>query len=176
MLRTILVCFAILIGMQAAPAVACRTYNRLADISVIQEQLPAKPPLDAFVAKIQFEHIGGGWPDLFRGARARITRLVQGTYLGTDVIVRDHAGPGEFRPICYDPMRTGAGYIIGRPVGYENGVLVIQPALVQPADTSLERLLTDLSAKKITLVLPTLPHPPAPRRSAAASPRSRRAR
>ncbi len=168
---------AILIGLLGAPALACRSYNPFADISVIQKQLPAELPPDAFVAQIQFYYPNGGWTELGGGARARVLRLVQGYYSGIDIIVRDHPGLREFRALCYDPIGlSGSGYLVGKPVGYENGVIVIQPAIAQRGNTYPQSLLTDLTNQKVNLVLPVLPRLPALPRSTAASPRSRRAR
>ena len=115
---------ALLVGAMAAPASACRTYIPSADVSVIHQELPASLPPDTLVADVQFERPDGGWPELFKGARARVRRVIQGHYSGDVVIVRD----AQIRITCYDPIRFGGrGYILGKPVGYENGVLVLQP-------------------------------------------------
>ncbi len=168
----------IFIALLGTPAVACRSYDDNYWVSVVRAQLPAKLPEDAFVARIEVERPNDEWSELAKGVRVRVTRVLQGTYIGEDVIVRDQPRLDQIVMTSCGIYRFGgaAGYVIGTPVGYENGVLVIQPAFLQTIPRRRFYDLPDLNAKKIRLVLPKLRLPPAPQRSTAASPRSRRAR
>lgn len=132
--KSILIWCALFIGMLGTPAVACRVNTPSAQVSVIHPQIPANLPTDVFVAHVQFERPDGGWDELFRGARARVTRVIQGDYLGSEIIIRDLVEPNDVRITCYDPIGFGgSGYIVGKPVGYENGVPVIQPTFLDRA-------------------------------------------
>ena len=157
---------------------ACRGTENNYRVSVVRTQLPAKLPVDAFVARIEIEHPGGEFSELAKGVRVRVTRVLQGTYFGVDMIVRGQGGPNEvMMTSCASYSFEGpAGYIIGRPVGYENGVLVIKPEILQTGSRGAWLTLPDLTAKPISLALPALRRLPALPRSAAACPRSRRAR
>ena len=177
-LRPISLFCAICIGLVSTPATACRNPANNYSVSVVRTQLPAKLPVDAFVARIEIERPGGEFSELAKGVRVRVTRVLQGTYLGVGMIVRGLGGPNEVVMTSCASYSFGgpAGYIIGRPVGYENGVLVIQPEFLQTGPRSALFDLPDLTAKPISLALPVLRRLPALPRSAAASPRSRRAR
>lgn len=101
-----------------------------ADLSVIWQQLPSELPKDAFVAHVKFKDPSAGWSELQKGTRAQVNRVVQGKFKGKEVIVRDTV---EIRITCYAPLRFGgSGYIIGKPIGYERGVLILQP-IFKPA-------------------------------------------
>lgn len=168
MLRMLLFCLAIFVSMQTTPAVACRApWNGYA-ITVVRNQLPAKLPEDAFVARIEVEHPEGLWAELGRGIRARMTRVVQGNYLGEEVIVRDHPSENVVVSSSCNTVSFGsaAGYIVGRPVGYENGVLVIQPNFqITRFGPPLE--LFDLVIKSVSVVPPPIRLRPLPRLSAS---------
>lgn len=117
-----------LAGLDPASAVACRIYTPGADQSVIHRELPHPLSPDLFVAEVEFEHPEAGWSELFNGTRARVRRVIQGTYRGNVVIVRDALGPDEMRITCYAPVRDGgSGIVVGRPIGSEGGLLVIKP-------------------------------------------------
>ncbi|HZF96281.1 MAG TPA: hypothetical protein VEZ20_15570 [Allosphingosinicella sp.] len=119
------IALAALAGLAAAPAAACRIYNPGADLSVLHRALPPTLPPDLFVAEIEFEQPDAGWDELFSGTRARVRRLVRGHYRGGVVVVRDVEG---LRIPCYPPVRDGgSGYLLATPIGFENGVLVVQP-------------------------------------------------
>ena len=120
-----LLLLASLIGFAASPVEACRIYTPSADLSVIHRELPRPLPADLFVFEVQFEQPGAGWAELHEGARARVRRIIQGDYSGDVLIVRDAA---EIRITCYAPVRYGGlGIVLGRPVGVENGHMVLEP-------------------------------------------------
>ena len=175
MLKSVSLFCAIFIGMIGTPAVACRSSNDNYWVTVVRSQLPAKLPADAFVADIQVEHPDSQWSELATGVRAHVTRLVQGTFTGVDVIVRGQTLPNQFIMTSCGSYSFGgpAGYVIGTPLGYENGVLVIQPTFEQTAPRSA---LFYIKTSPLTIVVPTIRLRPMPRRSTCASPRCRRAR
>jgi hypothetical protein len=116
--------------LAATPAPACRVYTPSADLSVLHEILPDPLPRGIFVAEIAFERPEDGWEALFKGAPARVRKMVQGRYGGERVIVRDRAA---LRIMCYDPIRDdGVGFLLGTPAGHENGVLVLEPIFATP--------------------------------------------
>ncbi len=176
MLRSICIFCAISIGLLGTPAVACRNPDNSGySVTVVRTQVPAKLPADAFVARIEVAHPEGLWRELGKGVRARVTRVVQGAYLGVEVIIRDQPGPNIMVTTSCGTATFGnaAGYVVGRPVGYENGVLVIQPEFLQ---TGPRRLWFDQEIKQVIPELPALRRLPALPRSGGVSPRSRRAR
>ena len=129
-IRSVLVA---LVGLAPTPAMACRVYVAAADLSVIHTELPRPLPADAFAAEVRFEQPDAGWPELWRGARVRVTRVIQGEYSGEIVIFRDRPNAEEIRFMCYAPIRYGGvGLILARPAGYENGLLVLQPIFQPP--------------------------------------------
>lgn len=126
-IRSVLVA---LIALAPAPALACRIWTPSAALSVLHPALPRSLPPGSVAFEVQFEHPEGGWDALFAGTRARVRRVVQGDYAGAEVIVRDRGG---IRITCYDPIPNGgSGFVFGTPVGYENGVLVLQPIFASP--------------------------------------------
>jgi hypothetical protein len=119
-----------LAGLAATPAMACRIWTPSAALSVIHAALPQPLPPGAVAFDVQFELIDGGWSALFTGIRPRVRQVIRGNYSGDIVIVRDRAA---IRVTCYDPITNGgSGIILGMPVGYENGVLVLQPIFASP--------------------------------------------
>ena len=101
-----------------------------ADLSVIWQELPLDLPKGTFVAEVKFDDPTAGWSELNKGTRAQVIRVVQGSFKGREVIVQD---TGELRITCYAPVRFGgSGYIIAKPIGYERGVLIVQP-IFKPA-------------------------------------------
>ncbi len=129
MLKPISICLAIFACALSTPATACRNPANNYWVSVVRTQLPAKLPAEALVARIEVEHPGGEFSELAKGVRVRVTRVLQGTYLGVEMIVRGQGGPNEVVMTSCASYSFGgpAGYVIGRPVGSENGILVIQP-------------------------------------------------
>ncbi|HEX8194281.1 MAG TPA: hypothetical protein VF552_15410 [Allosphingosinicella sp.] len=125
-----LLLFAASVAFGAIRADACRIYIPAADLSALHRTLPHPLPADLFVAEVQFERPDAGWNELREGTRARIERVIQGAYSGDMLIVRDS---GAVRVTCYAPLRYGgAGIILGRPVGYENGQMVLEPVFEGP--------------------------------------------
>lgn len=132
MSRYISALFVALSPLAAMSADACRTYIPHADLSVIHQQLPKPLPSDLIAADVQFEDPEGGWAALSKGTRVNVRRIIQGQYSGDAVIVRDRP-PAGVRITCYNPIRfDGFGFIIGRPTGWESGVLVLQPVFNSP--------------------------------------------
>jgi hypothetical protein len=122
--------FIALAALGAAPATACRIWMPSAAVSVIHSALPQPLPQGAVAFDVQFEDPDGGWAALSTGTRARVRRVIQGNYSSDILIVRDRGG---IRIMCYDPIRyEGSGLIFGMPVGYENGLLVLQPIFASP--------------------------------------------
>lgn len=128
--RSILFVVVALVALAPTPASACRIWMPSAALSVFHPALPRPLPPGAVAFDVQFEHPQGGWDALRAGARARVRRVIQGDYSGDAVIVRDREG---IRITCYNPIPNGgSGFIFGMPVGYENGVLVLQPMFASP--------------------------------------------
>lgn len=132
MRKVSLLLYASFVGFTASPVGACRIYTPSADLSVIHRELPRPLPSDLFVAEVQFERSDAGWAELREGARARIKRIIQGDYSGDVLIIRDAA---EIRITCYAPVGYGgAGIVVGRPVGVENGHIVLEPVFEGPRE------------------------------------------
>lgn len=110
----------------ASPASGCRI-EPADPAAIIHDSLPA-PGIAAFVAEVDFEP-GSLRPETLHGAGAlaRVRRVVQGSYRGTSVVV----GRVGLWADCDRPAANGeAGIIVAKPVGYENGLLVVEPILV----------------------------------------------
>lgn len=128
MRRCILLVLCGFVGLMAAPAMACRIYMPGADVSVLHREPPQPLPSGLFVAEVAFENPEAGWRELLRGTRARIIRVIQGSYDGDMIIVRDLLNHDEIRLVCYAPVRDGGtGFIIGTPIGFVDDVMVLKP-------------------------------------------------
>jgi hypothetical protein len=104
------------------PAEACRAsaFHR----ALIHNALPTPLPEGTFIAAVEFDaHSLATSPLHPIGVRARIIRVIQGEYRGRALIVRKPSWGS-----CDHPFQNGAvGFIVGRPVGYEQGLLVVHP-------------------------------------------------
>jgi len=110
--------------LAATPATACRIRLPSAERSVIHSELPRNLPAGAVVADVELGSDDATWQRLNEGARVRIRRMIQGDYRGEALIVRELG----LMITCYSPFPLGrSGFVVGKPVGYENGVLVIEP-------------------------------------------------
>lgn len=125
-----LLCFAVA-SLLCSPSSACGRDDNLR--AYVHDALPTPLPTGAFVAEVEFEpretddaH-GGIIGDNVRG---RIIRHIQGDYAGWEILVRS-----ELWTSCDAELSNGRrGLIVARPLGVEDGVLVIDPVMVTPSD------------------------------------------
>jgi len=117
-------------SLTSSPLSACGRDDNL--FAYIHDALPTPLPAGAFVAEVEFEPQE---TDDAHGAivgdnvRGRIIRHIQGDYGGLEILVRR-----DFRTSCDAELSNGRrGLVVARPLGVEDGVLVIDPILVMPS-------------------------------------------
>ncbi len=122
----------LVMAMSAAPANACRIWSPQFALSLTHDALPERLSPDLIVAEVDF-----GTPHIddnalyTSGVRANVLRVIQGPRRSA-IIVQKRLGNDELRVVCYR-TRGGAGLFVGRPRGFENGVLVVEPMMVSTA-------------------------------------------
>lgn len=108
------------IGMLLAPAAAqaCWGPGR----AYLHKVLPAWIPADAIVAEVVFDNeFFELRPNFDTPLRARVRRMIQGSYSGATLFVRHQSD-------CDSPFGNGmSGFLIGTPDGMDDGVLVVVP-------------------------------------------------
>jgi hypothetical protein len=84
---------------------------------------PGWAPADAIVAEVEFDAaLFQLRPNFDSPLRARIRRMIQGDYAGATLLVRVDPIP------CGSPFgHVMSGFLVGRPDGMEDGVLVVAP-------------------------------------------------
>lgn len=118
-------------SLASSPLSACGRDDNL--FAYIHDALPAPLPTGAFVAEVEFEpqetdDVHGAI--LGDNVRGRVIRHIQGDYGGLEILVRR-----DFRTSCDAELSNGRrGLVVARPLGVEDGVLVISPVLVTPSD------------------------------------------
>ena len=120
------------IALAATPALACRVAPSN-PWALIHAALPNPLPSGAIVAEVEFDRDSLSNTQLLHhpGVRARVRRVIQGHYRGSSLIVRR---TGMWTD-CDRPAANGtSGLIVARPVGFESGVLVVEPILVPAQD------------------------------------------
>jgi hypothetical protein len=88
----------------------------------LHKVLPGWIPADAIVAEVEFDTAFFELlPNFDTPLRARVRRMIQGAYSGATLLVRHQTD-------CDSPFGNGmSGFLIGRPDGMDNGVLVVVP-------------------------------------------------